>query len=110
VLIAALNPATVVVFAFASAAGGALCMPLLVFVGIKLNLKGMRTVYAGIRQDARFYRAWALVGAALGASSSTAIAILQQAGIEDPWYGLIMIAIALVPFIAIARFLKHHRS
>ena len=106
----AMNPLTIVAVALASAAGGALFMPALVFVSIKLNLKGIRTVYAGSRQDAQFYRAWALVGAALGASLSTAIAVLDQAGIKDPWYGLIMIAICLVPFIAIASFLKRHRS
>jgi hypothetical protein len=105
-----MDPLTFVAMALASAARGALFMPALIFVSIKLNLKGIRTVYAGIRQDAHFYRAWALVGAALGASWSTAIAIIELAGIKNAWFGLIMIAIGLVPFIAIASFLKRRRS
>jgi hypothetical protein len=105
-----MDPLTFVTMVLASAAGGALLMPALIFVSIKLNLKGIRTLYADIRQDARFYRAWALVGAALGASYSTAIAILEQTGIKDPWYGLMMIAIGLVPLLVMARFLKRHRS
>ena len=48
-------------------------MTAVVFVGIKLNLKGLGTVSAGIRQDARLYRAWALTGGALGAASMTGI-------------------------------------
>ncbi len=80
-----MNPTTFVVIALTSAAGGALFMPALVFIAIKLNLKGIRTVYAGIRQDARFYRAWAIVGGVLGASYSTAIAILQQARTFRDW-------------------------
>jgi len=105
-----MDPLTFGAVVLASAAGGALLVPALIFVSIKLNLKGIRTVYTRIRQDAHLYRAWALVGAALGASWSTAIAILEEAGIEGPWYSLIMIAIGLVPLIAVASFLKRHRS
>jgi hypothetical protein len=81
-----------------------------IFVGIKLNLKGLRTAYADVRQDDRFYRAWALTGAALGALMLTAIQLLDAAGIKDPWYGLIMIAIGLVMFLLMIRFLKRHRD
>ena len=64
---------------------------------------------AGIRQDARFYRAWAPTGGALGAAWMTGMPLLDASGIKDPWYALIMIATALVVFIPMMIFLKRLR-
>jgi hypothetical protein len=50
--------------ALAGFIGGAIFMTAVVFVGIKLNLKGVGTAAADLRQDAGFYRAWALMGGA----------------------------------------------
>ena len=96
--------------ALAGFVGGAIVMAAVVFVGIKLNLKGLGTVSAGIRQDARFYRAWALTGGALGAAWMTGMSLLDVSGIKDPWYALIMIAMALVVFIPMMIFLKRRRE
>ncbi len=105
-----MNALSLIGIAAAGLIGGAIVMVTVIFVGIKLNLKGLGTGYAGWRQDARFYRAWAITGAALGASMLTAIQVLDAAGIKDPWYGLIMIAIGLIVFLPMIRFLKRHRN
>ncbi len=96
--------------ALAGFAGGAVLTVTVVFVGLKLNLKGMGDAYSGVRQDARFYRWWALTGGAIGAAWSTAIPILDASDIKEPWYGLIMIATGLVLFVPMMRFLKRHRG
>jgi hypothetical protein len=88
---------------------GAIFVAAVVFVGIRLNLKGLGTATADIRQDAGFYRAWALTGGALGAACLTAMPLLDASGIKDPWYGLIMIVIALAVFIPMIAFLKRRR-
>jgi hypothetical protein len=95
--------------ALAGFVGGAVFMATVVFVGIKLNLKGLGTATAGLRQDARFYRIWAMTGGALGAAWMTAIQLLDDGGIRDPWYGLIMIAIGLLVFIPTVILLKGQR-
>lgn len=96
--------------ALAGFVGGAIFMVTVLFVGLKFNLKGIRTAYAGVRQDARFYKAWALLGGGLGAAWMPAIPMLDAWGIKDPWFGLIMIGIAAVLFIPMFRFLKRHRN
>jgi hypothetical protein len=95
--------------ALAGFIGGAIFMAAVVFVGIKLNLKGLGTVTADIRQDAGFYRAWALVGGTLGAAWLVAMPLLDASGIKDPWYGLIMIVMALAVFMPMVAFLKRRR-
>jgi hypothetical protein len=52
-------------------------MAAVVFVGIKLNLKGLGTATADTRQDAGFYRAWALAGGMLGAGRLTAMPLFD---------------------------------
>src|ERR1043166_3326778 len=94
----------------ASFVGGAIVLTALVFLGIKLNLKGMGRACAGIRQDARFYRMWALTGGALGASFSIAMPLLDAARIKDPWYGLVLIFLGLAAFLPIALFLRRERQ
>jgi hypothetical protein len=105
-----MNALSLIGAAAAGLVGGAIFMVGVVFVGIKLNLKGLRTACAGWRQDAGFYRAWAITGAALGASWLTAIQVLDAAGIKDPWYGLTMVAIGLIVFLPMIGYLKRHRS
>src|SRR5258708_1613629 len=95
--------------ALAGFMSGAIFMAAVVFVGIKLNLKGLGTATADIRQDAGFYRAWALTGGALGAATLTAMPLLDASGIKDPWYALIMIGTALVVLIPMMVFLKRRR-
>jgi len=96
-------------WALAGFGGGAIVMVAVVFVGIKLNLKGLGRVSADIRQDARFYRAWALTGGGLGAAWATVMPLLDASGIKDPWYALIMVATGLVVFIPMMIFLKRRR-
>lgn len=96
--------------AFIGLVGGAVFTVVVVFIALKLNLKGVGTVYRDVPQNGRFYRAWAILGGALGASFLTAMPILDASGIKDPWYGLILIAIALVLFLPMIRFLKRHRD
>lgn len=96
----------VVALGFAGLIGGAVLVPLIVFIGIKLNLKNLRTLYAHITQDRRFYRGWAAFGGALGAAWMMAMPVIEAYGIKDPWYGLIMIAIALGFFVPLIGFLK----
>jgi hypothetical protein len=95
--------------ALAGFIGGAIFMAAVVFVGIKLNLKGLGTATADLRQDTGFYRAWALAGGTLGAAWLTAMPLLDASGIKDPWYALIMIMMALAVFIPMVQFLKRRR-
>lgn len=94
--------------ALAGLIGGALLMPALVFIGIKLNLKNLRTLYAHIHQDRSFYRIWSVFGGVLGAAYVTAIPVIGSYGIKDPWFGLIMIAIGLGLFVPLISVLKRH--
>ena len=94
--------------ALAGLIGGALLMPPLVFIGIKLNLKNLRTLYAHIHQDRSFYRIWSVFGGVLGAAYVTAIPVIGSYGIKDPWFGLIMIAIGLGLFVPLISVLKRH--
>ena len=80
----------------------------LVFIGIKLNLKNLRTLYAHIHQDRSFYRIWSVFGGVLGAAYVTAIPVIGSYGIKDPWFGLIMIAIGLGLFVPLISVLKRH--
>jgi hypothetical protein len=93
----------------ASIAGGSIVMVTVVLLGIKLNLKGMGDLYAGIRQDARFYRMWAFTGGALGAAFSIAMPLLDAGLIKDPWYGLILIVIGFAIFMPMMLFLRRER-
>ena len=94
--------------ALAGLIGGALLMPPLVFIGIKLNLKNLRTLYAHIHQDRSFYQIWSVFGGVLGAAYVTAIPVIESYGIKDPWFGLIMIAIGLGLFVPLISVLKRH--
>ena len=89
---------------------GAAGTTLILFLGIKLNYKNLRTLYAHIPQDRRFYMAWALTGGAMIAAIVTTIPILEAHGIKDPWTGLIMIAMCFLIFWPILRFLKRLRD
>jgi hypothetical protein len=96
--------------AVAGLVGGAIFTVTVVFVGIKLNLKGIGTATAGLRRDAQFYRSWALLGGVLGGLWLTAIPILDASDIKDPWYGLIMIGIGLAVFLPMIRFIRRQRE
>jgi len=104
-----MTPLAMAGIVLASFAGGSIFVVTVVFLGIKLNLKGMGTVYAGIRQDARFYRMWALTGGALGAAFSIAIPLLDAALIKDPWYGLILMVVSVAIFMPMVLFLRRER-
>jgi hypothetical protein len=104
-----MTPLAMVGAVLASIVGGSIVMVTVVFLGIKLNLKGMGNVYAGIRQDPYFYRMWALTGGALGAAFSIAIPLLDAALIKDPRYGLILISISLAIFLPMMLFLRRER-
>lgn len=96
--------------ALAGAVGGATLMTALIFLSIKTNYKGLRTAHAGIPQDARLYAAWATFGAVAGAGTMLAVPLLDAAKVEDPWYGLVLIVICLIPLLAVTAFLRRMRQ
>ena len=89
---------------------GAVFAPAVVYAGLVLNLKGIATAYAGIRQDAAFYRAWACLGGSIGGIWAVAMQVMDAQGIEDPWYALVLIGSAMLLFWPMLRFLKRHRA
>lgn len=101
--------AYLVKIALAGALGGAALVPAVTFLAIKANYKGLRTAYAGIPQNALFYKAWAIFGGVVGGAMMLAMPLLDAAEVKDPWYGLVLIAICLVPLIAVTRFLRRTR-
>ena len=96
--------------ALAGFLAGSLGTALIVFLGIRFNYKSLRTLYAHIPQDRRFYIAWGLTGGAMVAAIVTALPILDVYGIKDPWTGLVMIAMCLVIFWPMLRYLKRLRD
>src|SRR5262245_46084874 len=95
--------------ALAGLAGGAIFTVIVVFIGIKLNLKGLGTSTAHLRRDAMFYGRWAMLGGLLGGLWLLAIPILDASGIKEPWYGLIMIAIGMATLIPTTRLIRQQR-
>ena len=95
-------------WALVGASVGAVFVPAVIFLGIRLNLKSLGTLFAGMRQGATFYRAWALFGGGAGAGCGFALPVLDASGIKDPWYGLTLMGIMVAAFVPLLRFLKRH--
>ena len=89
---------------------GAAGFVLIIFLGIKLNYKSLRTLYAPFPQDRRFYIAWGLTGGTMIAAIVTALPVLESYGIKDPWLGLSLIAMCLLIFWPMLRYLKRLRD
>ncbi len=91
------SPAAIAQYALAGALIGAGLTPLLVFLAIKTNYKKMRDVYAAtlIPQTGRFYRLFAIAGAAVFAIIAGSQPVLDAAGDKEIW-----IRAALIPIIA----------
>lgn len=87
----------IAIAAIAAVAGGAF-IPAIIWFAIATNWKQLGRVMAGYRQDARFYRHWAYVGAAFGAAMATAMPLLDAYGVQDPWYGLTLMALIAATF------------
>jgi hypothetical protein len=85
--------------AAAGALAGALLGVTVMFLGLKLNLKGVRSLYqaAGIPITGEVYMASAVAFGAMGAVLLPLMPILDAKGVQDPWYGLAMMA-AMLPF------------
>lgn len=96
--------------ALAGFAAGAIGVVAIVYLGIRFNYKNLRTLYAHIPQHRGFYLAWGLTGGVMIAALVTVIPILDGYGIKDPWTGLIMIAICLVIFWPMMRYLKRLKN
>jgi hypothetical protein len=89
--------------------GGSIFVVSVIFIGLTLNLRGMRTAHAGIPLGARFYGMWALTGGGLGVMFAITIPLLEAAKIKDPWYGLIMMGLMFVILIPMWLFLRRER-
>lgn len=111
--IKAAPPAKIATFALAGAVIGTIAMPLIIYVGLKLNLKRIRTVMdnAGIPRNAAFYRLMSATGAALFAIVAASQPVLDAAGDNE-----VYIRGALIPILLIvvgwptARAFKHLRE
>lgn len=106
------EPLYLLKLALAGFAAGALFGVVALFVGFRLNLKKVRTVYAaaGIPETRRLYRAIALMTAGMGAVMVPMMPVLDSYGVKDPWYGLSMMAACLPFFWAYTRYLKRYRA
>jgi hypothetical protein len=98
-----------VVHVLAAFVAGAIVMPALIFVALQLNLKGLATVMTGLRRDAGFYQAFALFGGALAASFVIAVPVVEASGFKEPWDQLVLIAVGMVPCIAMMCFIRARR-
>ncbi len=94
----AADPATLAKYAAVGAAIGAVVTPLVIYLAIKTNYRKMRDMYAMtlIPQTARFYRLFAIAGAALFAIIAASQPVLDAAGDNEVW-----IRGALIPVIII---------
>ncbi len=111
----ATDPATALTYAAIGAAIGALLMPLVVFLAIKTNYRKMRDMYAAtlIPQTARFYRLFAIAGAALFAIIAASQPVLDAAGDNEVWIRGALIPVILIvigiPFVRALRRLQRRR-
>jgi phosphatidylglycerophosphate synthase len=93
-------------------AGGALLGVLAIFLGFRLNLKGVRTVYtaAGVEETRALYKASAIWFGAMIAAAVALLPVLDVNRIKDPYTGLILIA-GMLPFMFLyARAVKRLRG
>ncbi len=109
----AVDPATLAKYAAIGAAIGAVVMPLIVYLAIKTNYKRMRDLYAAtlIPQTARFYRLFAISGAALFAIIAASQPVLDAAGENEIYIrGALIPVIMIVIGIPFVRALRRLRS
>ena len=94
--ISAVPPATLAKYALIGAAIGTFAMPAIMFIGFKLNLKRVRTIFEAskIPQTPRLYRLFAAAGAVSFAIIAAIQPVLDAAGKEGVW-----IRGALIPLI-----------
>ena len=81
-------------------AGGALLGVLAIFLGFRLNLKGVRTIYtaAGVPETRALYKASAFWFGAMIAATVALMPVLDINGVKDPYTGLALIA-GMLPFV-----------
>jgi hypothetical protein len=94
--IAATSPAAIAKYAALGAAAGAIVMPLIIYFGLKFNLKRLRTIFdsAAIPKTAGLYRISAAMGAALFGIVTGSQPVLDAAGENE-----VYIRAALLPVI-----------
>src|SRR5215475_2173094 len=97
-------------YAPASFFGGAIFTVAVIFIALQLNLKGLRTMYTGVRQDAVFYGSWMLAGGVIGAAWVPPILVLDAAQLNEPWFGSVMIATGFAVLLLVVRFQKRRRT
>ena len=92
----AVPPATLAKYALIGAAIGTFAMPAIMFIGFKLNLKRVHTIFEAskIPQTPRLYRLFATAGAVTFAIIAASQPVLDAAGKEEVW-----IRGALIPLI-----------
>lgn len=100
-------PAEIAKWALIGAIGGAFVMPAICFIGLKLNLKGLRTVNqaARIPESSALYRLYAKLGAAFGAIMTGLMPVLDAAGKDE-----VLIRGALIPAVMVAVFWPFTRA
>ncbi len=109
----AVDPATLAKYAVIGAAIGAVITPLILFLAIKTNYKKLRDMYAItlIPQSGRFYRLFAIAGAALFAIIAASQPVLDAAGENEIYIrGALIPVIMIVIGIPFVRALRRLRS
>ncbi len=109
----AADPAVAAKYAVIGAAIGAVITPLILFLAIKTNYKKLRDMYAItlIPQSARFYRLFAIAGAALFAVLAASQPVLDAAGENEIYIrGALIPVIMIVIGIPFVRALRRLRS
>lgn len=93
-------------------AGGALLGVLAIFLGFRLNWKGVRTVYtaAGVSETRALYKASAFWFGLMIAGLVALMPVLDANSVKDPYTGLILMA-SMLPFLfGYARAIKRLRG
>lgn len=88
----------------------AVILPLATYVGIKLNVKGLRTDFRDLAEDWRFYAGMALAGTIAVGALSSAINVFEACGIDAPWNRLLAMPTVLLPIMVITWVLRRLRS
>ncbi len=108
----AVPPATLAWYALVGAAVGAVAMPAIMFVGFKLNLKRVRTIFEASRipRDARLYRLFAVAGAVIFGILVASQPVLDAAGDNEAWIRGALIALVMLAGWPFVRALKRLRD
>ena len=107
--IAAVPPAALAKYALGGAIIGAVAMPAIMFIGLKFNLKRVRTTFEASRipQTPRLYRLFAAGGAGMFGIITASQPVLDAAGENEVYIRGALLPVLLLMLWPLVRALRH---